>query len=619
LRNISLLPWILRTVLYCGLSGSLFFAVAGLSGTLGLQYNVGYTVHLVDLVVISKFADSLIWLMTLLITSAASFVLTILSDRRLERNLNAAFLLAAVPQISLYLLNEHRIAFFTSVGSCVMFLVASILLHRRLDLGLPRQGFLISSASFLAILVIIESLAIASRTLTVSYGLRITLLLTHARQLQAQLSGLLFVYSPILMLVMLYIWVPMLYLIYRSHFVVGKIGVSSALGPVSLTGRKSSLSMLCVAIAVAIFVTLSPYFTRSTLRGVDAQFYYSWLSSMSSFGEAFGQIAVEPRAPYLILLYAIKLATGWSSLQVVVVGPSFLAVFYTVAAYFLTKELTSSPLAAGLAALLASTWLHTDVGMFAAIYANWLAISFALLFMYFVSKTIRKGANRFVGSLAIFLAYVTAFSHIWTWAILMIANVLGLAFLFLIMRKEKAVDLHVKPYGLILLVSILPMLVLGLAIPGLRQALSGGLYDVVGGMTVARLSSILLLTKLTIQEYVGASFAYAWALVFTILGAILLAKNNPRAAAIVAAWLAVTSVSVGLIDPFYQWRVLYLIPFEVYAAIGVLGLLRGFDWAGRLGEGSSHLVEGVKFLLVVLIVLDSINHALMNVALLPPS
>jgi len=407
-------------------------------------------------------------------------------------------------------------------------------------------------------------------------------------------------------------------LIYRSHFVVRKIGVSSALGPVSLTGRKASLSMLCVAIAVAIFVTLSPYFTRSTLRGVDAQFYYSRLSSISSLGEAFGQIAVEPRAPYLILLYAIKLATGWNSLQVVIVGPSFLAVFYAVAAYFLTKELTGSPLAAGLAALLASTWLHTTVGMFAAVYANWLAISFALLFMYFVSMTIRKGANRFVGSLAIILAYATAFSHIWTWAILMTANVLGLTFLFLIKRKEQAVNLHVKPYGLILLMSTLPMLVLGLAVPGLRQAFSGGLYDVVGGMAVARLSSILSLTKLTIQEYVGASFAYAWALVLTILGAILLAKNSPRAAAIFAAWLAITSVSVGLLDPFYQWRVLYLIPFEVCAAVGVLGLLRGFDWAGRLGGRSSHLVEGVKFLLVVLIVLDSINHALMNVALLPP-
>lgn len=622
MRNISLLPWILRTVLYCGLSGSLFFAVAGLSGTLGLQYNVGYAVLFVDLVVISKFADSLIWLVTLLITSAASFVLTILSDRSLERNLNVAFLLAAVPQISLYLLNEHRIAFFTSVAFGVGFLAASILLYKRRGLRFQPRGVLLSGVSFLIILVIIESIALASRTLSALYGSSISLLLIP-EQLQTQMSGLMFLYSPILMLAAIFIWAPMLGLIYRRHIVIGKTDDSAVFGRVIQTGRKSSIVLLCVAIAVAIFVPLSPYLRQPALRGVDVLDYYSRLSSISSLNDASRLIAFDPEAPYLILLYVIKMATGWNSHQVIIVGPVFLATFYVVAVYFLTKEISRSSLASGVAALFAASWLHTTVGLFAAIYANWLAISFAVLFTYFVSKAIRKGSNKHATLLAVTLAYATAFSHIWTWAILMAANILAFALLIPIHGRDKTAKRHLVTYGLILLISILPMLalvlVLGSTIPGLSSAFAGGYQSIVGSMSVARLNRILFLITLTTQNYVGAILSYGWALVLTILGAIILAKNSQKPATILAVWLLVTSLSTVLLDQFYQWRVLYSIPFEVYAAIGVLGLVRGLDRVNGSTANNQRLIGSMKFLLVALMALDSINRALMTTGILPLS
>jgi hypothetical protein len=61
------------------------------------------------------------------------------------------------------------------------------------------------------------------------------------------------------------------------------------------------------------------------------------------------------------------------------------------------------------------------------------------------------------------------------------------------------------------------------------------------------------------------------------------------AATLFAAWLMITPVSIVLLDPLYQWRSLYVIPFEVYAAIGVLGLLGGLDWA--YGRGTSRLIR----------------------------
>jgi hypothetical protein len=138
-------------------------------------------------------------------------------------------------------------------------------------------------------------------------------------------------------------------------------------------------------------------------------------------------------------------------------------------------------------------------------------------------------------------------------------------------------------------------------------------------MSVARLNRILFLITLTTQNYVGAILSYGWALVLTILGAIILAKNSQKPATILAVWLLVTSLSTVLLDQFYQWRVLYSIPFEVYAAIGVLGLVRGLDRVNGSTANNQRLIGSMKFLLVALMALDSINRALMTTGILPLS
>jgi hypothetical protein len=205
----------------------------------------------------------------------------------------------------------------------------------------------------------------------------------------------------------------------------------------------------------------------------------------------------------------------------------------------------------------------------------------------------------------------------------MAANILAFALLIPIHGRDKTAKRHLVTYGLILLISILPMLalvlVLGSTIPGLSSAFAGGYQSIVGSMSVARLNRILFLITLTTQNYVGAILSYGWALVLTILGAIILAKNSQKPATILAVWLLVTSLSTVLLDQFYQWRVLYSIPFEVYAAIGVLGLVRGLDRVNGSTANNQRLIGSMKFLLVALMALDSINRALMTTGILPLS
>jgi hypothetical protein len=618
----------LGTVLYGGLAATLFFAIVGLSSFLGLQYNVGYEVNAIDLVIFSKSTDPFVWLVTVVTTSVASLALAILSRRERKVYLYLTFLLVAIAQISLFLLNERWSAFFISLVFGAMFLATWILLYRRRDMQFQSWGVPLSRACFLGILVIVESLALAFRTLTPFYGSRVSFL-ARPEQLQTQMSGSLFTYSPILMLVAMYIWAPMLFLIYRRHFVIGKTVPPSDLSRANQPGRKLSVAMLGAAIAVAVLIPLFPYARQSGFLGVDVLDYYSRLSSISSLGDALRLIAsgAPPssyEAPYLILLYVIKVGTGWNAYQVLIVGPIFLATFYTVTVYMLTTELTRSALASGVAALFASSSFHTTVGMFSAIYANWLAMSLALLCTCFVIKAI-KGESKsraLTGSFAIILAYATALCHIWTWAILMLVYVLTFVLLVPIHEGDGTTKWHVKTYAIIILLSVLPMLVIVPAMPGLSQGFGSAAseYSVLGivaSVSTARLSYFLSSVTFTLREYAGAILAYGWVFVLAILGGILLAKNKPKAATLLAAWLMVTSFGMILLDPSYQWRVLYVIPFEVYAAVGVLGLLEGLDWACALGTNSPRLIMSVKILLMALIVLDSVNRALMNTTILP--
>jgi hypothetical protein len=85
-------------------------------------------------------------------------------------------------------------------------------------------------------------------------------------------------------------------------------------------------------------------------------------------------------------------------------------------------------------------------------------------------------------------------------------------------------------------------------------------------------------------------------------------------------WLVVTSISTLLLDSSYLWRLFYVVPFELFAIFGVSAILVAVDWvAKRTGvtDALQNHILLVKFLLIVLIVVDSMNYALIGASLLP--
>ncbi len=250
----------------------------------------------------------------------------------------------------------------------------------------------LTCVGLLAILIYIESYALLAQVLSVWFPQPLA---ASGLALQAQLSEFLFNYSAMLMLAAIFLWI----LVVPITLVRPRNRVS-ALAPAKKTEKHDSrsiktmsFSMLIAALVLAVFVPISPYLNRSSvqmLRGVDILYYYHVLLYTTSLAQLTGQIGANYSVLYLMLLYAIKATTRWDPIWAVVTGPVILAIIFTVAAYFLTNEVTENRVAAGIAALLGASSFHTTVGLYAGIFENWLGMTVALAFLLLLHQAIDK-------------------------------------------------------------------------------------------------------------------------------------------------------------------------------------------------------------------------------------
>jgi hypothetical protein len=299
-----------------------------------------------------------------------------------------------------------------------------------------------------------------------------------------------------------------------------------------------------------------------------------------------------------------------------------LAVFFTGATFLAVNQMTENPLISAAASLTAATWLHTTIGLFAGIYANWLAMSFLMLFLYFLKKSLSTLSPVSLAS-TILSSYAVALAHAWTWGILTASAFVGfiLAFNRLADQQQERTKKRKECviYGAVLLASTLPVAALALVLQGLNSGLQSGI-SIVTEMNTTKLGVLLYAIGFTVTHYVGELLSYPLPLVLSALGVIYLARSNPQTARMLVPWLVVTSIATVLLGPWYQWRLFYVVPFELFAIFGMSAILVTVDWVARrtgVTEALHNHVVLVKCLLITLIALDSINYALIGASMLP--
>ncbi len=574
---------------------------------------MGYEILPIDLVLIANYMDLFIWFWGT-VAIAVLALLVALVRRGRERWAYALFSASMFLPIAVYLNQQPFAAYSSSLILQVLFIVLITIFARRFRLGTRFEG----AVTALSLLVILAGVELGSLFWHVQgvWSLSVPLI-----TLQAQLSGLAFNIVTPLMLAALFSWVAII------PFAVRNILRRSTQETAREAGRNTrliSLLLLLLALVVSILVALSPYASASMLRGVDTRYYYEALSSIHSFADFLTVFRVDYKAFCLLFFYAIEVSTGWDPYLVTIAGPAALAALLVIVSYLFILGVTRNWLAAGFSGMLAAASFQVTVGLYAGIFANLLAVSFVLLVFYFLSTPLTK----FRVILLILASYAVLLAHVWTWGIMM--GAVGVSAIFNVLlwlgdRKASALKGSIVAHSLLLLCCSLPVMIayfgsyLSLLSPGIASSLSVGLYFEVGSMSLARLSGIMPSLSATLTRFVGAIFAYPLTLALTVVGFIFLAKTNVRTIGPLVGLSVVTSVSVLLVNLSYQWRLLYLIPFQALAAVGVMGLLGAVEWVtARVGiDPTTRLVRLSEALLVGVILIDSVNYALSAVAYLP--
>jgi hypothetical protein len=246
----------------------------------------------------------------------------------------------------------------------------------------------------------------------------------------------------------------------------------------------------------------------------------------------------------------------------IILGPGLV-----LAVFFLTRELTSNDTTSLLASFLTAVSFHTLIGMYSGIYANWLALIIGYLSLVFLIRFLKAPSklNLLVYSILLILL---VFTHVYTWTVLTLFTGIFLVAMY------KMNSYHKKSI-IVLLIVVLSSVAIDVARSSLTGT-SGGIEGDIGLASMAGTGqSALLWTNLTdtAQNYAGGLFGNF--IIFT-LGVYWLFRSNSRelSSIFILIFLVMAVLPLLFGDGVIQSRMLYDIPFQIPAAIGLTYLKR---------------------------------------------
>jgi hypothetical protein len=388
------------------------------------------------------------------------------------------------------------------------------------------------------------------------------------------------VFSPILMVLIIFC-LPLKMIINAFSERILKTKYSNnnntAVSFAGVVRRRNKILYLLLFILLSMILVLIPHqpaINKDDQKiGVDTTYYVNWLGNLTSTNntqdflrQAFVVQSDGDRPLALMFFFTLVKVIHVDSFHTMEYIPIILGPLLILVVYFLTRELTSSDVTSILAAFLTAISFHILVGIYAGLYANWLALIIGYASSTFFIRFLRESQKI---SYILFSALMTilVLTHIYTWSILAIVFTVFLA-----------VMLITKYYQRRNIILLLLVIVLSVGIDVSRTALTGSAGGVIKDLEIADTGAGIELfsqrwTTLTetIHIYLGGQFSN-----FIILGLCLywlfLSDLNKTSNIFIAIFL-----SIGILPLFFgNWallnRVFYDIPFQIPAAIALTHL-----------------------------------------------
>lgn len=389
---------------------------------------------------------------------------------------------------------------------------------------------------------------------------------------------------------------------------------------VALTAPPERISAKIVLISVILvsflgaLIVFSPYLHKSEFVGVDTPYYYRHLVDLDKPSDIISLVLSEPswgssRPLYISLAYAVREALAVDSVLALKIAPMILAALLPISTYAFTSAVLQNRALALLSSILSVFSVHVTSGMYAGIFANWLAFSLILLMYASLAKSITS-RNNFYLLIAVLLSILALFAHLWSWGMTMIILFLFSAVNF-ILWKIGRLDKHyvINP----LLVFIVNIALLGSAlfilklqnVSIVRDILLSAQHIARAPINIGTLPKVYDNLSFAIVYYVGGSFNFAPLFLFALIGSLLLGTVRSRCSHLLAIWLAVIAVYILTTMPYLQWRFLYTYPSPVLIAVAIYSLIKLFE---KIAKNPSTIVFNACLILAV--VFSFINYAM---------
>jgi hypothetical protein len=351
---------------------------------------------------------------------------------------------------------------------------------------------------------------------------------------------------------------------------------------------QTKIGFLILAMILSIVLVLIPQHPLinkdNQLIGSDTPSYVTWIGELAkskNVSDVVYQAFVSQgnngdRPLSLIFLFLVYQVAGLEVIEhfPIILGPGIVLAFY-----LLTLELTRNGKIALIAAFFGAVSLHTLIGIYGGLYANWLGLIVGYISIAFLFRYLRSGRLSDIVVFSILLIGVL-FTHVYTWTVLAAVSGTFLVVMLLVVlwNKKKKRDKNsnisnhfTKRRITWLLVAILLSIVVDVTRVSLTSSSGGVEQDIQLAGTNFGLEQFNMRWRIlhaTAHESFGGVFSN---FIILILALFWVLKSNMRNPGTVFLMIF---LSVGLL-PLYigsltlQTRVFYDIPFEIPAAIAL--------------------------------------------------
>ena len=564
---------------------SLFFSLPIFAHAFEIQTYVAYESTIVSLQIFNTQIDRIIWFLSSIIMVISWIVIYMKKEFETKIIFIPAFSTAL--SIILLLLSIDQVGSIFAFLSPILVTFIPLLIQNRKELVNSINSIILFVISFLSIIFVIEVGSIL--------GWMYNSLDPHVPfdgdprwilpSLEANLTGILYPFALPAFIIVLFswLWIPIYDKFYRSfikHHIKNKIEKIKI--HLELEDHDSQISnhnhyrymnliIIIILTLTSFFIVYYPYFYTPRLIGVDTPWYYENLlviSNSEGIQHVISDYGAATRMPYLIILYALMTLFSLPPMIVVKIGPAIPAALMGIASFYFIRTFTRDEFISTISAFLGLFSIATTVGIFAGVYANWLALGLVLIFWTLLFK-VWQNPSRTLILVTVIINFLILITHPWTWAIILASLIAYLLFSYIFYHSDKIdsdqkINIRKTTVIILALNSVLLLILLGIFSSGEFVKLS---TEVLSAMNTKYLMGFLGVITYSLRFYVGGFLTHTIIIVLCILGLLTIKNLEKQFYRLFISLLFVAFIPMLLLDSWWQWRLLYMIPYHIPAAL----------------------------------------------------